>query len=43
MSIIGLSPVLAPGRHEVDQDDQDGVGDDLEDDSDGGPPPPRVA
>ena len=28
-SIIGLSLVLAPGRHKDDQDDQDVVGDDL--------------
>ena len=51
-STIGLSPVLAPGRHKDDQDDldvvgddqddQDGGGDDHEDDSGGGtPPPPR--
>ena len=51
VSTIGLSPVLAPGRHEDDQDDQDVVGDDQddqdgvrddhEDDSCGGLPPPR--
>ena len=44
-STTGWSPVLAPGRHQGDQDDQeggqddeDGVRDDLEDDWNAPPP-----